>query len=43
MIEYAVLAFVIAPAAVVALGYVAVRLQERETERLKRRLEERRA
>lgn len=43
MIEYAILAFVIAPVVVVGLGYVAVRFQERETERLKRRLEERRA
>lgn len=40
MIECTVLAFVIAPAAVVGLGYVAVLLQERETERLKQRPEE---
>ncbi len=36
--EYALLAFVIAPAAVVALGYLAVRLQERETARVRREI-----
>ncbi len=38
MNEYALLAFVIAPAAVVALGYLAVRLQERETARVRREI-----
>ncbi|WP_197093220.1 hypothetical protein [Methylobacterium aquaticum] len=36
MNETAFLAFVITPAAVVLLGYVAVRLQERETARVRR-------
>ena len=39
--ETALLAFVITPAAVVLLGYVAVRLQERETARVRRLIAER--
>ena len=37
MNEYALLAFVITPALVLALGYVAVRLQERENRRYRER------
>lgn len=39
MSDVAILAFVVAPATVVLLGYTAMRLQERETARLKREIE----
>ena len=37
MNEYAILAFVIMPIVVVTIGYVAMRLHEREADRLQKR------
>lgn len=38
MNEFAVLAFVVTPAVVVALGYIASRLHAREAERVRQRM-----